>query len=39
MDVAKRYLLETIKEGKSSQVIFGSQDNDLEGLMSRGKIN
>ncbi len=36
VDVANKYLLDRIKEGKSSQVIFGSQTNDLEGLLSRG---
>jgi len=36
VSVANKYLLDKIKEGKTSQVIFGSQSNDLEGLLSRG---
>eukprot|EP00331_Platyophrya_macrostoma_P017885 CAMPEP_0176471264 /NCGR_PEP_ID=MMETSP0127-20121128/41032_1 /TAXON_ID=938130 /ORGANISM="Platyophrya macrostoma, Strain WH" /LENGTH=556 /DNA_ID=CAMNT_0017865885 /DNA_START=137 /DNA_END=1807 /DNA_ORIENTATION=- len=36
VDVAQKYLLESIKKGETSQVIFGSQNNNLEGLMSRG---
>ena len=36
VDVANRYLLENVKEGKSSQVVFGTQSTDLDGLMKRG---
>lgn len=36
LDVTKRYLYESIKEGKTSQVIFGTQGNDLESFLSRG---
>jgi len=39
VDAANKYLLDKIKEGKTSQVIFGSQSNDLEGLLSRGNHN
>ena len=34
--VANTYLYESLKEGKTSQVIFGAQDNDLETFLSRG---
>jgi len=36
VSVTNKYLLEKIKEGKTSQIIFGSQSNNLEGLLSRG---
>jgi len=36
VDVATRYLMEPLKEGKTSQVIFGAQSNDLESFVKRG---
>jgi len=36
IEVAQKYLYGSIKDGKTSQVIFGTQDNDLEKFLSRG---
>jgi Zn-dependent M16 (insulinase) family peptidase len=36
VDVAEKYLYTSVKKGETSQVIFGSQNNDLETLMQRG---
>ena len=36
IQVAEQYLMTPLKAGKTSQVIFGAQTNDLEALVSRG---
>lgn len=38
VECARKYMLQSIKEGKTSQVIFGSQENKMEDLIKKGKI-
>ena len=36
LDVCKRYLMDRLEKDETSKVIFGSKDNNLEGIVSRG---